>query len=66
MKHEIVQSKTYRRCSYDIIFDGNEYFLMRSNSIGIPEVMTYHKTLDEAKIAFDQLFVKSSKSTSLI
>jgi hypothetical protein len=39
MKHEIIESKTYRRCSYDLIFDGNEYFLLRVTSRGIPEVM---------------------------
>ena len=59
MKHEVIESKTYRRCSYDLVFDGNEYFLLRVTSRGIPEVMTYHKTLDEAKTAFAQLFVKS-------
>lgn len=56
---EIIESKEYRRNSYSIIFDGNEYYLLRLNSIGIPEVMTYHKTLEEAKIAFEQLFRKS-------
>lgn len=73
MKHEknseireIIESKEYRRNSYNIVFDGKEYYLLRLNSIGIPEVMTYHKTLDEAKIAFDQLFVKPAKSNSLV
>lgn len=64
MRDKIIESKTYRRCTYDIVFDGNEYYLMRINSIGIPEVMTYHKTLDEAKAAFAQLFTKSKKSSS--
>ncbi len=61
MKHEVIESKTYRRNSYDIIYDGKEYFLLRSNSIGIPEVRTYHKSLEEAKVAFDNLFKKQPK-----
>lgn len=51
---DIIESKEYKHNSYDIIFDGEEYFLLRVNSIGIPEVMTYHKTLEEAKLVLDQ------------
>ncbi|MEI6096421.1 MAG: hypothetical protein WCR08_13350 [Gammaproteobacteria bacterium] len=58
MKDEVIESKTYRRNSYDIIYDGKKYYLLRRNSIGIPEVMTYHESLEEAKIAFNQLFKK--------
>ncbi|MCC5016372.1 MULTISPECIES: hypothetical protein [unclassified Legionella] len=58
MKEEIIESKNYRRDSYSIVYDGKEYYLLRCNSIGIPEVMTYHSTLEEAKIAFDKLFKK--------
>ncbi len=58
MQREIIESKTYGRNSYDIIYDGKDYYLLRCNSIGIPEVMTYHKTREEAKIAFDLLFKK--------
>lgn len=50
----IIESKTFRKDNYNIIYDGTQYFLMRVNSIGIPEVMTYHKTLIEAKEAFEQ------------
>lgn len=57
---EIIESREYRRNSYSIIFDGSEYYLLRLNSMGIPEVMTYHKTIEEAKVAFDQLFKKKS------
>lgn len=60
MKHEIIESKTYRRNSYELVYDGKEYYLLRCNSIGIPEVMTYHKSLEEAKMAFEQLFKKKS------
>ena len=66
MEHQVIESKTYRRCSYDLIYDGNQYFLLRITSKGIPEVMTYHSTLDEAKIAFDQLFAKPAKANSLV
>lgn len=48
MKIEIIESKTYRKQTYNICFDGREYFLMAINSIGIPEVMTYHPTLEDA------------------
>lgn len=58
MKEEIIESKSYRRNSYSIVYDGKEYYLLRCDSIGIPEVMTYHSTLEEAKIAFDMLFKK--------
>ncbi len=58
MKDEVIESKTYRRNFYDIIYDGKKYYLLRRNSIGIPEVMTYHDSLEEAKIAFNQLFKK--------
>lgn len=58
----IIESKEYRRNSYDIIFDGKEYFLLRLNSIAIPEVMSYHDTLEEAKSAFNQLFKKPKVS----
>ncbi|STX39849.1 hypothetical protein [Legionella feeleii] len=58
MKEEIIESKTYRRNSYNIVYDGKEYYLLQCNSIGIPEVMTYYSTLEEAKIAFDKLFKK--------
>lgn len=61
MKTEIIESKTYRKQTYDICFDGREYFLMAINSIGVPEVMTYHPTLDEASVAFDQLPGKRKK-----
>lgn len=60
MKHEIIESKMYRRNSYDLVYDGSEYYLLRHNTLGIPEVMTYHKTLEQAKIAFYQLFKKQS------
>ena len=63
MKQEIIESKTYRRRTYDIVFDGNEYYLMSIKSPGIPEVMTYHKTLEEAKAAFAKLFTKSKKTS---
>lgn len=61
MKTEIVESKTYRKQSYDICFDGREYFLMAINSVGVSEVMTYHTTLEEASEAFDQLPGKRKK-----
>lgn len=55
MKIEIIESKIYRKQTYNICFDGREYFLMAFNSIGIPEVMSYHPTLDDASDAYDQL-----------
>lgn len=61
MNTEIIESKIYRNQTYDICFDGREYFLMAINSIGIPEVMTYHTTLEEASEAFDQLPGKRKK-----
>ena len=60
MKDEVIESKTYRRNSYSIIYNGKEYYLLRLNSIGIPEIMTYHNSLEEAKIAFNQLFKKQT------
>lgn len=61
MKTEIIESKTYRKQTFDICFDGREYFLMAINSIGIPEIMTYHSTLEEASNAFDLLPGKRKK-----
>lgn len=61
MNTEIIESKNYRKQTYNICFDGREYFLMATNSIGIPEVMTYHTTLEEASEAFDQLPGKRKK-----
>lgn len=55
MSTEIFERKTYRKTTYDICFDGREYFLMAINSIGVPEVMTSHATLEEASEAFNQL-----------
>lgn len=51
---EIIETKAYRNTEYDIIYDGKQYCIMRSNSMRIPEFMTYHDTLDEAKVAFEQ------------
>lgn len=61
MSNKIIESKTFRNQTYEICFDGREYFLMALNSIGVPEVMTYHTTLDEASDAFDQLPGKRKK-----
>lgn len=52
---QIIESKTHRKYTYDICFDGREYFLLASNSIGFPEVMSYHSTSDEASDASDLL-----------
>ncbi|KTD29687.1 hypothetical protein [Legionella maceachernii] len=48
---EIIETKAYRNTGYDIIYDGKQYCIMRSNSMGTPEFMTYHDTLDEATMA---------------
>ncbi len=53
-----IETKTYRRITYYICYDGTlseKFYLLSVNSIGIPEVLTYHHTLEEAKTEFDKL-----------
>lgn len=60
---DIIESKNYRKISYNIVFDGKGYYLLRVNSTGIPEVMTYHETIKEARTVFHKLFEKNPNST---